>query len=199
MNAQVIAVVNQKGGTGKSTTCANLGIGLAQAGKKVLVVDVDPQASLSISLGHSQPDDLPVTLSDLMGKVLNDQPIAPGEGILHHAEGVDLMPSNIQLSGMEVSLVNAMSRETILRQYLDTVRKQYTHILLDCQPSLGMLKCRYMDEITGGRGVVFATGTPVSNSMTELFTMQRYLQQDLLDKGFTDSRGKHYSLNHFDS
>lgn len=136
MNAQVIAVVNQKGGTGKSTTCANLGIGLAQAGKKVLVVDVDPQASLSISLGHSQPDDLPVTLSDLMGKVLNDQPIAPGEGILHHAEGVDLMPSNIQLSGMEVSLVNAMSRETILRQYLDTVRKQYTHILLDCQPCL---------------------------------------------------------------
>ena len=132
MNAQVIAVVNQKGGTGKSTTCANLGIGLAQAGKKVLVVDVDPQASLSISLDHSQPDDLPVTLSDLMGKVLNDQPIAPGEGILHHAEGVDLMPSNIQLSGMEVSLVNAMSRETILRQYLDTVRKQYTHILLDC-------------------------------------------------------------------
>ena len=139
MNAQVIAVVNQKGGTGKSTTCANLGVGLAQSGKKVLVVDVDPQASLSISLGHSQPDDLPVTLSDLMGKVLNDQPIAPGEGILHHAEGVDLMPSNIQLSGMEVSLVNAMSRETILRQYLDTVRKQYTHILLDCQPSLGML------------------------------------------------------------
>ena len=127
MNAQVIAVVNQKGGTGKSTTCANLGVGLAQSGKKVLVVDVDPQASLSISLGHSQPDDLPVTLSDLMGKVLNDQPIAPGEGILHHAEGVDLMPSNIQLSGMEVSLVNAMSRETILRQYLDTVRKQYTH------------------------------------------------------------------------
>ena len=98
MNAQVIAVVNQKGGTGKSTTCANLGIGLAQAGKKVLVADVGPQASLSISLGHSQPDDLPVTLSDLMGKVLNDQPIAPGEGILHHAEGVDLMPSNIQLS-----------------------------------------------------------------------------------------------------
>lgn len=139
MNAQVIAVVNQKGGTGKSTTCANLGVGLAQSGKKVLVVDVDPQASLSISLGHSQPDDLPVTLSDLMGKVLNDQPIAPGEGILHHPEGFDLMPSDIQLSGMEVSLVNAMSRETILRQYLDTVRKQYTHILLDCQPSLGML------------------------------------------------------------
>ena len=138
MNAQVIALVNQKGGVGKTTSCVNLGVGLAQAGKKVLVVDCDPKSSLSISLGHSKPDTLPVTLSDMMGKVLTDQPIAPGEGILHHAEGVDLMPSDIQLSGMEVSLVNAMSRETILRQYLDTVRKQYTHILLDCQPSLGM-------------------------------------------------------------
>ncbi len=97
MNAQVVALVNQKGGVGKSTTCVNLGVGLAQAGKKVLLIDCDPQASLSISLGHSKPDTLPVTLSDMMGKVLNDQPIAPGEGILHHAEGIDLMPSNIQL------------------------------------------------------------------------------------------------------
>ena len=139
MNAQIIALVNQKGGTAKTTSTVNLGVGLAQAGKKVLVVDADPQASLSISLGHHQPDDLPVTLSDMMAKVLMDQPITPGEGILHHAEGIDLMPANIELSGMEVSLVNAMSRETILRQYLDTVRKQYTHILIDCQPSLGML------------------------------------------------------------
>ncbi len=139
MNAQIIAIANQKGGVAKTTTCANLGIGLAKAGKKVLVVDADPQASLSISLGHPQPDTLPVTLSDLMGKVLTDQPITPGEGILHHPEGIDLMPANIELSGMEVSLVNAMSRETILRQYLDTVRRDYTHILIDCQPSLGML------------------------------------------------------------
>lgn len=117
MNAQIIAIANQKGGVGKTTTCANLGIGLAQAGKKVLLVDGDPQGSLTISLGYPQPDKLPVTLSDMMGKVLTDQPIRPGEGILHHAEGVDLMPSDIQLSGMDVSLVNAMSRETVLRQY----------------------------------------------------------------------------------
>ena len=130
MNTQIIAIANQKGGVGKTTTCANLGIGLAQAGKKVLLIDGDPQGSLTISLGNPQPDKLPFTLSDAMGKILMDQPIRPGEGILHHAEGVDLMPADIQLSGMEVSLVNAMSRETVLRQYLDTLKGQYSHILI---------------------------------------------------------------------
>lgn len=138
MNTQIIAIANQKGGVGKTTTCANLGVGLAQAGKKVLLIDGDPQGSLTISLGNPQPDKLPFTLSDAMGRILMDEPIKPGEGILHHPEGVDLMPADIQLSGMEVSLVNAMSRETILRQYLDTVKGQYSHILIDCQPSLGM-------------------------------------------------------------
>ncbi len=139
MNTQIIAIANQKGGVGKTTTCANLGIGLAQAGKKVLLIDGDPQGSLTISLGNPQPDKLPFTLSDAMGRILMDEPLRLGEGILHHPEGVDLMPADIQLSGMEVSLVNAMSRETILRQYLDTLKGQYSHILIDCQPSLGML------------------------------------------------------------
>ena len=137
--ATVMAVVNQKGGTGKTTTCENLGVGLAMEGKKVLLVDTDPQASLTICLGHPVPDQLSPTLSDMMGKILLEQPIAPGEGILHHPEGVDLMPANIELSGLEISLVNAMSRETILRQYLDTVKQNYDFILLDCMPSLGML------------------------------------------------------------
>ena len=137
--ATVMAVVNQKGGTGKTTTTENLGVGLAMEGKKVLVVDTDPQASLTISLGYPVPDELPTTLSDMMAKVMMEKPIEPGEGILHHPEGIDLMPSNIELSGLEVSLVNAMSRETILRQYLDTVKQSYDFILLDCMPSLGML------------------------------------------------------------
>ena len=135
----VTAVVNQKGGTGKTTTCENLGIGLAMEGKKVLLVDTDPQASLTISLGYPMPDHISPTLSDLMKKIVSDQPIESGEGILRHPEGVDLVPANIELAGMEVSLVNVMSRESVLKQYLDSVKKEYDFILLDCMPSLGML------------------------------------------------------------
>lgn len=128
----VTAVVNQKGGTGKTTTCENLGIGLGMEGKKVLLVDTDPQASLTISLGYPMPDRISPTLSDLMKKIVSDQPIESGEGILHHPEGVDLVPANIELAGMEVSLVNVMSRESVLKQYLDSVKKEYDFILLDC-------------------------------------------------------------------
>ena len=146
MNTQIIAIANQKGGVGKTTTCANLGIGLAQTGKKVLLIDGDPQGSLTISLGHPQPDKLPFTLSDAMGRILMDEPMRPGEGILHHPEGVDLMPADIQLSGMEVSLVNAMSRETILRQYLDTLKGQYSHTQHQAVPARGAVQCAYHHE-----------------------------------------------------
>ena len=137
--ATVIAVVNQKGGTAKTTTCENLGVGLAMEGKKVLCIDMDPQASLTIALGWQRPDDLNTTVATIMSKIMNDQELQPREGILHHQEGVDLLPSSIELSGLEVSLVNAMSRESILKQYVDTVKKDYDFILLDCAPSLGML------------------------------------------------------------
>lgn len=102
-------------------------------------MDVDSQGSMTASLGYQQPDQTETTLSAVLGGIITDKPLPPGSGILHHAEGVDLLPANIELAGMEVTLVNTMSRETILRQYLNTVREEYDAIILDCMPSLGML------------------------------------------------------------
>lgn len=139
MEAKIYSVSNQKGGVSKTVSSVNLGIGLARQGRRVLLVDIDPQGSLTASLGYPQPDQMEVTLAALMAKVIADEPIEPGEGILHQGEGVDLVPANIELSGMEVTLVNTMSRETILREYLKTVKDSYDVIILDCTPSLGML------------------------------------------------------------
>lgn len=135
---KTIAIANQKGGVGKSTTAANLGIGLADTGKKVLLIDFDAQGSLTESLGY-EPDNIEITVSTMLEKTMNEKNILPDEGILHHDEGVDLMPANIELSGMEVTLVNTISRELILKDYLQNVRKNYDYILIDCMPSLGML------------------------------------------------------------
>ncbi len=136
---KTIALANQKGGVGKTTTAASLGIGLSRQGKKVLLIDADAQGNLTQMLGWAQPDELSPTLSDLMGKIITDQPITSGEGILEHREGVHLLPANIELSAMEVTLVNTMSRETILRQYLSHLQDSYDYVIIDCMPSLGML------------------------------------------------------------
>ena len=135
----VIAVVNQKGGTAKTTTVENLGIGLAREGYRVLLIDTDPQASLTISLGYPQPDDLSLTLSDLLNSTISENSISLKDVILHQNEGIDFIPSNISLAGLEVSLVNTMNRERILMQLLEQFRSSYDYILLDCMPSLGML------------------------------------------------------------
>ncbi|MGF7018887.1 chromosome partitioning protein [Lachnospiraceae bacterium PF1-21] len=138
-NCKVIALCNQKGGVGKTTSTANLGVGLAMSGKKVLLIDADAQANLALSLGYTKPDDLPVSLSDIMKIIIEEKMLPSDYGILRHEEGIDLMPANIELSGTEVSLVNIMSRESILKTYVDKMRPKYDYILIDSMPSLGMM------------------------------------------------------------
>ena len=129
-NCKVIAITNQKGGVGKTTTTVNLGVGLANTGNKVVLIDADPQGSLTVSLGVKNPDELDVSLSSLMQSVIEDEQ-PPGNAIIAHNEGVDLLPSNIELSGMETGLFNVMSREYVLKSCIEGLEKYYDYILIN--------------------------------------------------------------------
>ena len=139
MPCRTIAVANQKGGTGKTATTLSLGIALARRGKRVLLVDTDPQGDLTKSLGWKDPDALEVTLANHLNAVIEGESVDPREGILSHAEGIDLMPANIELAGMEMPILMAMSREQLVNVWVSPLKADYDFILFDCAPTLGII------------------------------------------------------------
>ena len=183
---KVLAITNQKGGTAKTTVAVNLGVGMVREGKRVLLIDADPQGSLTASLGYVEPDDIGITLATVMEEMMNDEEVDPFEGILHHSEGVDVLPANIELSGLEVALVNAMSREVILKNYIDMIRDRYDWILIDCMPSLGMMTINALvaaDEVIIPAQTAYLPVKGLSMLLSTIAKVKKMLNRDLKVRG----------------
>lgn len=188
---KIIAIANQKGGVGKTTTTVNLGIGLARSGKKVLLIDADGQADLTKSLGFKRPADLPYTTATVLERVVREQNCGTEEDLLQHTEGVWLLPSNARLSEMEMTLVNVMRREFVLSEYIHTVRDEYDYILIDCMPSLGMVTINSLVAADSVLIPVQAEYLPVSDLQELIRTVgmvRRHLNRELAIEGILINR-----------
>lgn len=182
MKGEVIAVANQKGGVGKTTTTFNLGVALASRGNKVLLIDADPQGNLATIMGWQNPADIPNTLSTLMDESINETNIETDKSILHHDEGVDLIPSNLELSSMDLKLINVMSREKVLKSVVDTIKDKYDYILIDCSPSLNMininaLACANKVLIPVDSQYLAAKG--MNSLLQSILKVKRHINEDL--------------------
>ncbi len=186
MYAKTIAIANQKGGTGKTATTASLGVALAIEGKRVLLVDADPQGDLTKSLGLGEPDAIETTLANQLEDIIDDRSSSPRNGIVHHEENVDLMPANIRLANVETALVLAMNRERVLKTWLENLKEDYDYILIDCMPSLGLIPVNAFNAADGILIPVSAEYLP-SVAMTDLIKtikrVQKQLNPDLAIEG----------------